>query len=43
LEARDPTLEDLRAAADALDALPTQTDAAMERLAAICVAHRIGS
>lgn len=41
LEARQATLDDLRAAADALDAMRTEPDAAMERLAALCVRYRI--
>lgn len=37
LEARDVTMRDLRAAADALDALPRNTAEAMERLQRLCV------
>jgi hypothetical protein len=39
LEARAVTLQELRAAASALDALPTRSGEAMERLQRICVAH----
>jgi hypothetical protein len=35
-------MNDLRAAADALDALPGQPVAAMERLQALCLARGIG-
>lgn len=42
LEARDVTIDGLRAAADALDALPERASEAMERLQAICTAHGIG-
>lgn len=36
LEARDVAIEDVQAAAAALDALPDRPDTAMERLAAVC-------
>jgi hypothetical protein len=42
LEAKGATMDDLRAAADALDALPGQPVAAMERLQALCLARGIG-
>ncbi len=38
LEARQVTIRDLRAAAGALDALPTRSAEAMERLQELCVA-----
>lgn len=41
LEARGVSIEAIRAAADALDALPKHADDAMERLAALCVRHGI--
>lgn len=41
LEARGVTIEVLRAAADALDALPERAPEAMERLRILCVAHGI--
>jgi hypothetical protein len=41
LEARGATIDDIRAAADALDALPHQPTAAMERLQALCLARGI--
>ncbi len=41
LEARAVTIVDLRAAAAALEALPTQTAEAMERLQQLCVARGI--
>jgi hypothetical protein len=41
LEARDVTIEDLRAAADALDALPGRAAEAMERLQRLCVARGV--
>jgi len=41
LEARAVTIYDLRAAAAALDALPTRSGEAMERLQRICVAHGV--
>ncbi|MHB1568808.1 MAG: hypothetical protein ACYCXW_12875 [Solirubrobacteraceae bacterium] len=37
LEARGATIDDLRLAADALDALPREPVAAMERLQRICI------
>ena len=42
LEARSVTIDALRMAADALDALPERPAEAMERLQAICTAHGIG-
>src|SRR5947199_10689653 len=42
LEARHVTIEDLRTAADALDALPERAAEAMECLQELCVAHRVG-
>ena len=42
LEAKGASMDDLRAAADALDALPSQPAAAMERLQALCLAQGIG-
>ncbi len=42
LEGRDVTIEDLRLAADALDALPRAAADAMERLQRLCVAHGVG-
>ena len=39
LEARAVTIDALRAAADALDALPERSPEAMERLQVICAAH----
>ena len=42
LEARGVTIDALRAAADALDALPERATEGMERLQAICTAHGIG-
>ena len=41
LEGRGVMIEDLRAAADALDALPEAADAAMERLQHLCNRHGI--
>jgi hypothetical protein len=41
LEARGVTIGALRAAADALDALPERPLEAMERLQAICAAHGV--
>lgn len=41
LEAREVTIEALRAAADALDELPEQPAAAMERLGRICSAYGV--
>jgi len=41
LEARNATIEDLRLAADALDALPQQAAEAMERLQRLCVARGV--
>jgi hypothetical protein len=43
LEARDVTIDDLRLAANALDALPDRTADAMERLQRICLARGVGS
>jgi hypothetical protein len=42
LEARNPTIDDLRLAADALDALPERASEAMERLQQLCVARGVG-
>src|SRR5204863_1554810 len=42
LEARDVTVEDLRLAAEALDALRDRTTEAMERLQRLCIAHGVG-
>src|SRR5437763_15572758 len=42
LEARDVTIEDLRLAAEALDALTDRTADAMEQLQGLCVAHGVG-
>jgi len=41
LEARDVTIEDLRCATDALDALPEQAAEAMERLQRLCIARGV--
>jgi hypothetical protein len=41
LEGRSVTIDDLRAAADALDALPDRATEAMERLQRLCVAHGV--
>jgi hypothetical protein len=38
-EAREVSLEEIRAAAAALDALPEQRQSAMEQLSALCVRH----
>src|ERR1700689_1503943 len=42
LEARAVTIADLRAAAAALEALPTRTTEAMEQLHRLCVARGVG-
>jgi hypothetical protein len=42
LEAHGVTIDDLRVAADALDALPLEATEAMERLQALCIAHGVG-
>ena len=42
LEARDATLADVRAAADALARLPDDAADAMADLERLCVAHRLG-
>lgn len=42
LEAQRVTIDALRLAADALDALPTQPGEAMERLQRLCVTHGVG-
>lgn len=42
LEAQGVSIEDLRAAAEALDALPVSGGAAMERLQAICLPCGVG-
>jgi hypothetical protein len=39
LEARGLTIADLRAAADALDALPARANDALERLQRLCLKH----
>jgi hypothetical protein len=41
LEARDVTIDDLRLAANALDALPDRAAEAMERLQRLCVARGV--
>jgi hypothetical protein len=41
LEARDVTISDLRAAADALDALPERAYDALERLQRLCLEHGV--
>jgi hypothetical protein len=41
LEARNATIDDLRIAADALDALPKRATEAMERLQRLCVARGV--
>jgi hypothetical protein len=41
LEARAVTIDDLRMAADALDALPERATEAMERLQRLCLSHGI--
>jgi hypothetical protein len=41
LEGRQVTIDDLRVAADALDALPDRATEAMERLQRLCVAHGV--
>lgn len=41
LEAREVTIDDLRLAADALDALPERAAEAMERLQQLCVARGV--
>jgi hypothetical protein len=41
LEARQVTIEDLRVAADALDALPDRAPEAMEQLQRLCVARGV--
>jgi hypothetical protein len=41
LEARAVTIDDLRFAADALDALPEQASEAMERLQQLCLARGV--
>jgi hypothetical protein len=42
LEAREVTIDDLRLAADALDALPDRATDAMERLQRLCLARGVG-
>jgi hypothetical protein len=42
LEARNVTIQDLRHAADALDALPQRAAEAMERLQHLCLARGVG-
>ena len=41
LEAREVTIEDIRLAADALDALPERAHEAMERLQRLCLARGV--
>jgi hypothetical protein len=41
LEARNVTIDALRSAADALDALPERAAEAMEQLQAVCAAHGV--
>jgi hypothetical protein len=41
LEARNATIDDLRIAADALDALPERATEAMERLQHLCLARGV--
>lgn len=41
LEARNVTIDDLRLAADALDALPAAAAEAMERLQGLCIARGV--
>jgi hypothetical protein len=41
LEAKGARIRDIRAAADALGAMPVQPVVAMERLQALCLAHGI--
>ena len=41
LEVRGVTIEDIRLAADALDALPERTSDAMERLQRLCLARGV--
>lgn len=42
LEAEGVTIDALRAAADALDALPERANEAMEQLQALCASYRLG-
>jgi len=42
LEASNVTMDDLRSAADALDALPERETEAMDRLQRLCVARGVG-
>jgi hypothetical protein len=42
LEGRGLTIADLRSAADALDALPTRANEALERLQRLCLEHGVG-
>ena len=42
LEARNVTIDDLRSAANALDALPERPTDAMERLQGLCLARGVG-
>lgn len=42
LEGRGVTIDDLRQAAEALDALPERAAEAMERLQRLCVGHGVG-
>jgi hypothetical protein len=41
LEARNVTIDDLRQAANALDAMPDRAPEAMERLQRLCLARRV--
>lgn len=41
LEARDATLDDVKRAAEALDALPKQPDAAIEQLSLLCIRYHL--
>lgn len=41
LEAKGVTIDDVRIAADALDALPERTTEAMETLQRLCLAHHL--
>jgi hypothetical protein len=41
LEARGVTIEEVRLAADALDALPERTAEAMETLQRLCITHNV--
>lgn len=41
LEARNATLDDVRRAAEALDALPEDPESAMEQIARLCVRYHL--